>query len=105
MCGESASDPVLGCLWAALGITGLSMSASYIPVIRKMLRSVTPADAAVLADEVRALCCRAGADEIYAHVRKFLMQRIPDLEELQSFFAPSVGTDLRTTEAPQGDWM
>ena len=27
VCGESASDPVLGSLWAALGVTGLSMSA------------------------------------------------------------------------------
>ena len=107
VCGESASDPVFGFLWAALGITGLSMSASYIPVIRKTLRSVTPEDAAVLADEVRALCCRAGADEIYAYVRKFLMKRLPDLEELQAFFAPSSGpqADLRALEEPQGDWM
>jgi hypothetical protein len=83
------------------------MSASYIPVIRKTLRSVTPEDAAVLADEVRALCCRAGADEIYAYVRKFLMKRLPDLKELQAFFAPSSGSqaDLRALEEPQGDWM
>jgi phosphotransferase system enzyme I (PtsI) len=89
VCGESASDPVLGSLWAALGVTGLSMSAGYIPVIRKALRSIEPEDAAVLADEVRGMCLTSGAEEIYAHIRGFLMKRIPDLEELQSFFAPS----------------
>ena len=79
---------MLGFLWAAFGVNALSMSASYIPVIRKTLRSVTPEDAARLADEVRALCATAGAEEIYEHVRRFLMVRIPDLEELQTFFAP-----------------
>ena len=88
VCGESASDPVLGFLWAAFGVNALSMSASYIPVIRKTLRSVTPEDAARLADEVRAMFATAGAEEIYEHVRRFLMVRIPDLEELQTFFAP-----------------
>ena len=89
VCGESAGDPVLGFLWAALGVEGLSMSAGYIPVLRKTLRSIEPGDAAVLADEVRALCDVAGADEIYGHVKRFLAERIPDIEELQSFFAPS----------------
>ena len=89
VCGESASDPVLASLWASIGCSGLSMSASYIPVIRKTLRSVRPEDAAVLVDEVRALCATAGAEEIYAHVRAFLRARIPDLDELQSFFAPA----------------
>jgi phosphotransferase system enzyme I (PtsI) len=89
VCGESASDPVLASLWASLGCVGLSMSASYIPVIRKTLRSIAPEDAAALADEVRALCATAGAEEIYGHARKFLRERIPDLDELQSFFAPA----------------
>ena len=89
VCGESAGDPVLGSLWAALGVTALSMSAGYLPVIRKVLRSVDPADAAILAAEVRELCATAGAGEIYAHVRDFLVKRVPDIEEIQSFFAPS----------------
>ena len=89
VCGESASDPVLASLWASIGCAGLSMSASYIPVIRKTLRSIRPEEAAVLVDEVRALCATAGAEEIYEHVRKFLRERIPDLDELQSFFAPA----------------
>ena len=89
VCGESAGDPVLASLWAALGVTGLSMSAGYLPVIRKVLHSIDPADAEVLASEVRELCATTGAGDIYAHVRGFLAKRIPDIEELQSFFAPS----------------
>ena len=89
VCGESASDPVLATLWVALGCTGLSMSASYIPMIRKTLRSIGSDDAAKLVEEVRTLCATAGAEEIYGHAREFLRERIPDLDELQSFFAPA----------------
>lgn len=89
VCGESAGDPVLACLWAALGVNSLSMSAGYIPVIRKVLRSIESDEAKVLADKVRELCNTAGAEEIYSYVRDFLVKRIPDLEELQSFFSPS----------------
>ena len=89
VCGESAGNPVLASLWAALGVTGLSMSAGYLPIIRKVLHSIEPADAEVLSAEVRELCATAGASEIYAHVSSFLAKRIPDIGELQSFFAPS----------------
>jgi phosphotransferase system enzyme I (PtsI) len=90
VCGESASDPVLGFLWAALGADALSMSAGYIPAIRKTLHSVTPDDASELAAEVRALCgTSAGAADVYECVKKFLVSKIPDLEEIQSFFAPA----------------
>jgi hypothetical protein len=65
------------------------MSAGYIPVIRKVLRSIESDEAKVLADKVRELCNTAGAEEIYSYVRDFLVKRIPDLEELQSFFSPS----------------
>ncbi len=87
VCGESASDPVLACLWAAIGVHELSMSAGYIPVIRKVLDSVTPEDAAALACDVRSMCSSSGATEIYDHVRRFLRERVPDIEELQAFFA------------------
>ena len=89
VCGESASDPVLATLWVALGVTGLSMSASYIPVIRKVLSAISPEDASALADEVRAMCGTSGAEDIYAHVRKFLSGRISDIDELRSFFSPA----------------
>lgn len=98
VCGESASDPVLACLWAAIGVKELSMSASYIPVIRKTLASVPPDDAAGLACEVRELCATAGSKEIYDHVRGFLKTRIPDLDELQTFFAAPVAKKMALGE-------
>ena len=50
VCGETASDPVLGALWVGLGVGELSMSASYIPVLRKVLRALTRAELRELAD-------------------------------------------------------
>ena len=58
----------------------------------RLFLTIEPSDADTLATEVRELCSTAGAEEIYAHVRDFLVKRIPDLEELQAFFAPS-GTE------------
>lgn len=94
VCGESASDPVLACLWASLGVSELSMSAGYIPVIRKTLGSVSTDDAARLATEVRKLCATSGSKEIYEHVHRFLKARVPDLEELQTFFATPVAEKM-----------
>ena len=37
VCGESASDPIVGVLWAAMGVDFLSMSATYIPLMAKLL--------------------------------------------------------------------
>ncbi|MCQ2445732.1 MAG: serine O-acetyltransferase, partial [Clostridia bacterium] len=44
VCGESASDPVAGVLWAALGGDILSQSAPYIPIIPTLLSRVTRPD-------------------------------------------------------------
>lgn len=100
VCGESASDPVLACLWAALGVKELSMSAGYIPVIRKILGSVPPAEAERLAREVRELCGTSGSRDIYGHVRRFLKEQVPDLDELQSFFAAPVAEKTFLGEVP-----
>ena len=44
VCGESAADPLVGVLWAAMGADHLSMSATYIPVISKLLSRLTRDD-------------------------------------------------------------
>ncbi len=93
VCGESASDPVTGVLWASLGVSSLSMSATFLPVLRKVLRTLTPADAEQIALEVRGMLDVARAAEIYAHVRGRLVEKMPDLEEIQSFFAPVVSVE------------
>ena len=87
VCGESASDPVLGVLWVGLGAKVLSMSSSYVPLIRKVLRSLSLSEAKTVAAEAMALGGSRSATEIYAFVRDWLAERVPRLQELQSFFA------------------
>ena len=89
VCGESASDPVFGVLWVALGATSLSMSAGFIPVIKKTLRALTSAEVAELAAQVRARLDDLSAAEVYALCRDFLISKVPQLEEIQSMFISS----------------
>jgi len=89
VCGESASDPVLGVLWAALGVDELSMSPSYIPVLRKTFQGLVRGDLDALAAAVRARLDSSDAAEMYAFCRQFLLDRVPHLAELESFFTTS----------------
>lgn len=45
LCGEMAGDPIFTILLVGLGLRTLSMSASHVPVIKKIIRSITMADA------------------------------------------------------------
>ncbi|MCQ2390228.1 MAG: phosphoenolpyruvate--protein phosphotransferase [Kiritimatiellae bacterium] len=86
VCGESASDPVLAVLWVGLGVKVLSMSPSCVPVIKKVLRGVTLAEAKILAAEVLAACSTDTALELYDRCRRFLLEKVPDFETIQTFF-------------------
>ena len=86
VCGESASDPVLGVLWTGLGVTELSMSAGYIPPIRKVLQAVSADDARALAERVLGYGSSRTAAEIYAECRALVLSKVPEFEEMQSFF-------------------
>lgn len=55
LCGEMASDPAAVIVLAGLGIRTLSMSASKIPRIKWLLRSITAKDAAALAGRALAM--------------------------------------------------
>ena len=85
VCGESASDPVLGVLWVGLGVTELSMSASYIPAVRKTLQAVSADEARDLAERVRGYGSSRSAAEIYADCRALVVSKVPQLGEMQSF--------------------
>ncbi len=87
VCGETASDPVLGVLWVGLGVKELSMSACYIPVLKKVLCALSRSDVEELASSVRELCVDRSATEIYSFCREFLVKKVPDLAEIQAFFA------------------
>jgi phosphotransferase system enzyme I (PtsI) len=86
VCGETASDPVLGVLWVGMGVNELSMSASYIPVLKKTLRELSMDDAKTLVDEVRSLMMTKSPAAIYAYCREYLLKKVPQLEEIQTFF-------------------
>ena len=87
VCGESAADPVMAVLWVGLGADELSMGASCIPVVKKVLRAVTREEARSLAAEVLAACATEPAMDIYGRCRDFLLAKVPDFEELRKFFA------------------
>lgn len=82
VCGESASDPVVGVLWAAMGIDMLSMSATYIPLMSKLFSRLTRADLDDYLKTVEAMGNSATADEILAKCNEWMRTRIPDLDTI-----------------------
>ena len=73
-------------LWVGLGVKVLSMSPSCVPVIKKGLRGVTLAEAKILAAEVLAACSTDTALELHERCRRFLLEKVPDFETIQTFF-------------------
>lgn len=82
VCGESAADPIVGILWASMGTDVLSMSATYIPLMSKILRRLTREDL----DEYKALALSMQngetGGEILEACRKWMESKIPDLDRL-----------------------
>ena len=82
VCGESASDPIVGVLWAALGIDMLSMSGTYIPVMAKLFRRLSRKDLdeyAALVDGMDESCT---AQDIFESCREWTERKIPDIDDL-----------------------
>ena len=82
VCGESAADPIVGVLWAAMGVDILSMSATYVPPIAKLLRRLTRADLDDYVKIVEAMGDGASAAEILATCENWMRARIPDLDNI-----------------------
>ncbi|MFT5040544.1 MAG: phosphoenolpyruvate-protein phosphotransferase, partial [Hyphomicrobiaceae bacterium] len=55
ICGEMAGNPLCTVLLVGLGVDELSMSPLYIPVVKKIIRTVSIVDAKRVADEVLRL--------------------------------------------------
>ncbi|MBQ3334580.1 MAG: phosphoenolpyruvate--protein phosphotransferase [Eubacteriaceae bacterium] len=60
MCGEMAGDPYAALILLGMGLDEFSMSASSIPQIKKIIRSVTFGEAKAIADD--ALSMKSSAD-------------------------------------------
>ena len=86
VCGETASDPVLALLWVGMGVSELSMSASYLPVIKKVLCEMPFEEAKSLADGIRSRLEEETAASIYSRCRDFLLAKEPAFAEIQSYF-------------------
>ena len=82
VCGESASDPIVGVLWAAMGIDILSMSATYIPVISKLLSKLTRADLDEYLRTVESQGVDVTGEEMMAACRGWMRTKIPDLDNI-----------------------
>ena len=82
VCGESASDPIVGVLWAAMGVDMLSMSATYIPLMSKLFSRLTRADLDDYLRTVEAMGDAATSDEILAKCNEWMRSRIPDLDTI-----------------------
>ena len=81
VCGESASDPVIGVYWAALGVDTLSMSATFIPAMARILARLTRADLDEYAKVPEALPRGSTGQEIFDACHRWMVAKIPDLEE------------------------
>ena len=82
VCGESASDPIVGVLWAAMGVDVLSMSATYIPVMAKLFSRLTRADLDDYLKTVESMGDGVEASAILRRCEEWMHAKIPDLENI-----------------------
>ena len=72
MCGELAGDPVATMILLGLGLDEFSMTASYIPLIKNILRSVTKAECEAFAQKALTMDT---AEEITAYAKSLLAEK------------------------------
>ena len=82
VCGESAADPIVGVLWAAMGVDMLSMSPTYIPLISKILARLTREDLDEYARVPDNVPPGSTAQEIFDACHAWLATKIPNLEDI-----------------------
>jgi phosphotransferase system enzyme I (PtsI) len=75
MCGEMASDPLHGMLLVGLGFDELSMTPASIPLMKRIIRSVTYGQAAEVA--LRVFGCPT-AREVEQFLRQEMCARFPE---------------------------
>lgn len=76
MCGEMAADPFAVPLLVGLGLDSLSVSASAIPLIKKIIRSLNYKELQTLADECVAMTTEK---DISQHLHNFFNTKIQDI--------------------------
>ncbi len=91
LCGEMAGDPFCAPLLLGIGIDELSVNAGAIPLLKKLIRSISRKDAV---NDLREIMKLTTAKE----VRKFIMQRVetlmPELKERDFYIKLSQSNSL-----------
>ena len=72
MCGELASDPVATMIFLGLGLDEFSMTASSIPIIKNILRSVSKAECEEVANKALTMDT---AEEITGYAKSVLIEK------------------------------
>ena len=80
VCGESASDPIVGVYWAALGVKMLSMSATYIPAMARLFANLTRADLDEYAKIPESMPLGSTAQDIFNACHDWMAKKVPDLD-------------------------
>jgi len=78
MCGEMAGNPLYSVLLLGLGLKHLSMSASFIPEVKKILRSISEKQAIALAARVLTM---EQTRDIEEYVTTFMRNEFPDISD------------------------
>jgi phosphotransferase system enzyme I (PtsI) len=78
LCGEMAGDPLCVSVLLGLGIEELSMNARSIPLVKKIIRSISVEEARADFDKVIKLNT---ANEVRAHILDKMKVLVPELEE------------------------
>ena len=78
LCGEMAGDPLCVSVLLGLGIEELSMNARAIPLVKKIIRSISVEEARADFEKVMRLHT---ADEVRAHISDQMKRVVPELEE------------------------
>ncbi len=74
MCGEMAGDPVNVPILIGLGINELSMNALSIPIVKKLIRSITLEECLELTDQAFRM---QEASEIHTFLESWITERFP----------------------------
>jgi phosphotransferase system enzyme I (PtsI) len=78
MCGEMAGNPFNTVLLVGMGLRCFSMSASFIPEVKKVIRSISTVEAEALARKALSL---NQIDQIEKLIKDFLVQRLPEMAD------------------------
>jgi phosphoenolpyruvate-protein phosphotransferase (PTS system enzyme I) len=81
LCGEMAGDPLYASILLGIGIDELSMNSGAIPLIKKVIRSISRKDAMEELDHILKL---STAREVKAFIDKNLERFIPEVKDKNS---------------------